>query len=319
MNDIISQWELKETYAYLDDVTICWATVEEHEENLKRFLDAAKVVGLTINKEKYKFGVEEVCILGYCISQGTFRPDPERLHPLSELPVPHDKKSLQRLVGLFAYYAKWIPGYSEKICPLIEVIDFPLDPVFTLSINWKKDSRKLLSMSYARTRRHSLHSRNRRVRWNNRSNANTTKPTRRLLFLLIEQRKEKHHIVEKEAYAIVEAIRKWRHFLTKHFVLIVDQRSVSFMFNNRKSNKIKNERILRWRIELSPLSYTIQYRPGSENIPADTLSRSQCAYTTLKLATELKNLSKTSGIQPPTAMFAQNENRSILNHQPRNW
>jgi hypothetical protein len=42
---------------------------------------------------------------------------------------------------------------------------------------------------------------------------------------------KRHHIVEKEAYAIVEAIRKWRHFLTRHFYLVTDQRSVSFMFN----------------------------------------------------------------------------------------
>lgn len=298
-------------------MTICGATVEEHEENLKQFLVAAKVVGLTINKEKCKFGVEEVCILGYCISQGTFRPDPERLHPLSELPVPHDKKSLQRLVGLFAYYAKWIPGYSEKIRPLIEVKDFPLDPVCIHAINQLKER---LSQAVVDVIRDDIPFTVETDASDEAIAATPTQQSRPVAFFScsLNNAEKKHHIVEKEAYAIVEAIRKWRHFLTKHFVLIVDQRSVSFMFNNREGNKIKNERILRWRIELSPLSYTIQYRPGSENIPADTLSRSQCAYTTLKLATELKNLSKTSGIQPPTAVFAQNANHSILNHQPHN-
>lgn len=43
---------------------------------------------------------------------------------------------------------------------------------------------------------------------------------------------QKHSSVEKEAYAIVEAIRKWRNYLLgRHFHLITDQRSVAFMFN----------------------------------------------------------------------------------------
>ena len=51
--------------------------------------------------------------------------------------------------------------------------------------------------------------------------------------------KIKHHAVEKEAAAIVEALRKWCHFLLgRHFKVITDQKSVSFIFDNSK--KIKN-------------------------------------------------------------------------------
>ena len=46
--------------------------------------------------------------------------------------------------------------------------------------------------------------------------------------------------VEKEATAIIEAVRKWTHFLSRqHFTLVTDQRSVSFMLDNRKRTKIK--------------------------------------------------------------------------------
>jgi len=84
----------------------------------------------------------------------------------------------------------------------------------------------------------------------------------------------KHSSIEKEAYAIVEALRKWRHFLIgRHFKLVTDQRSVSFMFNSRHSSKIKNEKILRWRLELACYNYDIVYRPGKQNDIADTLSR----------------------------------------------
>lgn len=84
----------------------------------------------------------------------------------------------------------------------------------------------------------------------------------------------KHHAVEKEAAAIVEALRKWRHFLLgKHFTVITDQKSISFMFDNTRKSKIKNDKICRWRIELSQFKFSIVYRPGRENIVADTFSR----------------------------------------------
>ena len=91
----------------------------------------------------------------------------------------------------------------------------------------------------------------------------------------------KHSAVEKEAQAIVESIRHWRHFLTgRHFTLKTDQQSVSYMFNQRQKGKIKNDKIMRWMIELSCYSFDIVYRPGRENIATDTLSRASCATTT---------------------------------------
>ena len=55
------------------------------------------------------------------------------------------------------------------------------------------------------------------------------------------QSSELHYTpVEKEATAIIEAVRKWEHLLARqHFMLITDQRSVAFMFVNRKRTKIR--------------------------------------------------------------------------------
>ena len=44
------------------------------------------------------------------------------------------------------------------------------------------------------------------------------------------------------------------------------------MFNTKHSGKIKNDKIMRWRIELSTYDFDIFYRCGEENIPADSLS-----------------------------------------------
>ena len=42
MNTIIEEEDLTGTFAYLDDVTVCGVTQEEHDENLQKFLSAAK-------------------------------------------------------------------------------------------------------------------------------------------------------------------------------------------------------------------------------------------------------------------------------------
>jgi len=47
---------------------------------------------------------------------------------------------------------------------------------------------------------------------------------------------------------VVKALRKWRYLLIgKHFTLVTDQKSVSFMLDARHANKIKNDIIARWR------------------------------------------------------------------------
>ena len=67
---------------------------------------------------------------------------------------------------------------------------------------------------------------------------------------------QKHSSVEKEAYAIIEVPQKWKHLLIrKHFNLVTDQRSVSFMLDLKHPSKMKNNEIQRWRLEL-PYDFT---------------------------------------------------------------
>ena len=84
----------------------------------------------------------------------------------------------------------------------------------------------------------------------------------------------KHSSVEKEAAACVAAVKRWSHYLAnRRFVLITDQRSVSFMLDSSGKGKTKNAKIARWRLELLGYDFDIRYRPGSENAAADPLSR----------------------------------------------
>ena len=81
--------------------------------------------------------------------------------------------------------------------------------------------------------------------------------------------------MEREACAIVECCRKWRHLLLSvpFFTIVTDQKSVSLLFGSHRVSKIKHEKMTRWRLELSEFNFNIEYRPGRLNTAADALSR----------------------------------------------
>lgn len=108
MDSFIKEGGLVGVYAYLDDVTIYGMLQEEHDKNLRRFLETAKRRNIVYNENKCTFSTIRLSILGYVVEAGAIRPDPKRLKPLHDLPLPWDMKSLRRAHALFAYYSQWI-------------------------------------------------------------------------------------------------------------------------------------------------------------------------------------------------------------------
>ena len=216
-------------------------------------------------------------LLGYNISYGEIKPDQNRLQALLDLSPPTNANELKRVVGLFAYYARWIENFSKKAAPLMNCKTCPLtDEGFKSFIQLKKD----LANASLGTIRDDLpfevetdasdHAIAGILSQNGRPVAYFSRQ--------LNAAERNYPAVEKEATACVEAIRKWSCFLRgKHFSLYTDQRSVSFMFDRRSRSKIKNNKILCWRIELSQYSYDIKHKPGNSNVAPDALSRIICS------------------------------------------
>lgn len=273
MDSIITDSGLKGTYAYIDDVIVCGKDKAEHDLNLARFKEVTAQYSLTLNESKCQYGLTEISYLGYQLSNGTLRPDPDRLQPLRDLPLPSDTASLRRTLGLLSYYSQWIPNYSSRIAPLLSIASFPAGPEAKACFDTLKediceasvaalDDRLPLEVetdASATTLAATLSQNGRPVAFFSR----TLSKTERL-----------HPAVEREACAIIEAIRKWRQILIgRHFKIITDQQAVSFMFKRDHGSRIKNDKIMRWRLELTDYQYDIQYRPGKDNLSADALSR----------------------------------------------
>jgi len=96
MDSFVQDEKLDAAFAYLENVTICGMDTEEHDRNLRRFLEAADRKTIVYKENKCIFSTRRLSILGYLVENGQMQPDPERIRPLRDLPVPHDMKSLRR-------------------------------------------------------------------------------------------------------------------------------------------------------------------------------------------------------------------------------
>ena len=111
--------ELKQTLT----IFLVWGSSnEEHNRRLEAVLQRCLKIGLTLNKEKCKFGVSEVTYLGHTINAEGISPDKEKIRAISEMPPPEDKKGVERLLGVISYVGKFIPNMSTVTHPIRELL-----------------------------------------------------------------------------------------------------------------------------------------------------------------------------------------------------
>jgi len=82
---------------------------------------------------------------------------------------------------------------------------------------------------------------------------------------------QKYSTTEKEALAVVWAVRQFRHYLLgTTFEIVTDHNALRWLFT-KQSNP--TPRISRWITNMMEYNFIISYRPGRVNQNADALSR----------------------------------------------
>lgn len=84
--------------------------------------------------------------------------------------------------------------------------------------------------------------------------------------------KRNYDIGNRELLAVVRSLQKWRHWLEgveQSFIIWTDHKNLSYLH----SAKWLNSRQARRTLFLGRLTFTLTYRPGSQSIKPDALSR----------------------------------------------
>ena len=77
-------------------------------------------------------------------------------------------------------------------------------------------------------------------------------------------------VYEKELFALVLAVTKWKHYLVgHHFVIRTDHQALKHLLEHMLTHPLQHK----WLTKLLGLDYKIQYKRGSDNGAADALSR----------------------------------------------
>lgn len=269
-------------FAYVDDIIVCGSTEQEHDERLRSLFLQARKFGLRFSLAKCQFRCRSVSFLGHVIGEGKIAPDPSRLQPILEFPVPHDLHSLSRFLGLAVYFSRYIARFADVAAPLFDARkskSFPLNSDCVQAVDSLKKSVAAAALAIPTGQGELL------LECDASGvavGATLTEEGRPIAFVSrrLSDEQRRWSAPELEAYAVYHAITSLRHFLIgRSFRVLTDQRGVSFLLEQTPRSAVKNAKLCRWRLELAEFRYTIQYRPGRDNAAADALSRVSACHT----------------------------------------
>ena len=100
--------------SYVDDMAILSESYQIHTKvHLRKYLDAIRESGLTLNLGKCHWAQKEIVYVGHLVGGGKHRPDPAKLLPILELKPPETKKQLRQVLGVLGFYRSYISGFAD--------------------------------------------------------------------------------------------------------------------------------------------------------------------------------------------------------------
>jgi hypothetical protein len=100
---------------YLDDLTAFSKSDQEHLDHLRQVFLICRKYGISLNPKKSLFGLEEGKLLGHIISKEGIRIDPDRIQAILQVPHPRNIKELQAFLGKINFLRRFIPNLAELI------------------------------------------------------------------------------------------------------------------------------------------------------------------------------------------------------------
>ena len=90
----------------------------DHDRNLLALLDRCRQKGIKLNRSKLCLRRESTRYMGHLLTSSGLRPDPRKTAAIMDMPIPEDRKALQRALGMATYLARFCPNFSEITAPL---------------------------------------------------------------------------------------------------------------------------------------------------------------------------------------------------------
>ena len=103
-----------------DGILIGGATIADHNMTLETALQRAKDYGITLNRDKCQFGMQELEFYGYRFTSEGLKPTRthEKCHAVKECSSPNSREEVRSFLGMIGSLSKFIPRYAVLKAPL---------------------------------------------------------------------------------------------------------------------------------------------------------------------------------------------------------
>lgn len=263
---------------YADDVFQGAQSIDVLLTKLRKTLECIKTDGWKISAQKCLFGMNQLKVLGFLVSDKGIGGDPEKIRSIQEFQRPSNLKTLRSFLGLASFYRRHIYNFACIAKPLNKLLekDAPFD--------WGPEQEEAFTqlkfaLSSAPVLRHFDPALPIRVYTDASAWAiagiitNTGTDGERVISYAsrsLTPRESKYSTIEREYLALVFSLQKFRCYLLGNpFSLLIDH--CPLLCLNKASNG--NPRILRWFMMISEYQFRVFHKPGKEHRNADGLSR----------------------------------------------
>lgn len=287
MNDVLSEFLRKFALVFFDDILIYSNSLSDHIHYLRSVLQVLCQHQLFAKMGKCTFGQTEIEYLGHVISKNGVAIDPAKIQIIQQWPSPKNITQLRAFLGLIGYYRRFIKGYGVICRPLFDALK-------KNSFVWCESQEKAfqhLKLMMSTPPVLAL------PNFNEPFVLEADASGQGIGAVIMQQGKPIAFFIkslgpkaaaastyEKEALAILEALKKWNHYFASTSLIIKTyQQSLKYIQEQKLVEGIQHKLL----IKLLGYNYIVEYKKGKENKAADTLSRAPHAQQLLTISSVL--------------------------------
>jgi RNase P subunit RPR2 len=273
MNSVLATVLRKFALVFFDDILIYSKSLPEHVTHLEQVFHLLQKNRLYAKMEKCTFAQQQVEYLGHIITQAGVATDPQKIQAILQWPAPENITQLRSFLGLTGYYRRFVKHYGLICKPLF-------DSLKKDNFQWKEEQANAFQkLKEAMTTSLVLALPNFSLPFMLEADASDygigavlMQKGQPISFLSksIGPRSAGLSTYDKEAMAIIEALKKWKHYFSASSLIIkTDQQSLKYIQDQKLTEGIQHKLL----VKLLGYNYTVEYKKGKENKVADALSR----------------------------------------------